>query len=129
MRTLRSQRGIGWFGLLYILATLGVIVMVVIEVGPLYLNQMAIERAVHQTADDPEMANAEPNVIRDSLTHRWDADYIDTLTPKEVKIRRTEKGRSLFYNYEARVNLFYNIFIVIQFSGEEKMRPGSGSTG
>ena len=34
-------------------------------------------------------------------------------------------GRWLKYDYDARVNLFYNIYLVVEFTGEEKMRAAT----
>jgi hypothetical protein len=125
MRMPAKQRGLGWFGMLFVFATIAFVAIVVIKVGPLYLNQMTVERIVKRVADDPDMANAEPQTIRDALQRGWDVDYVDQLDPKDVKIKRTERGRTLSYDYEARVNLFYNVYVVIQSEGEEPMRKSA----
>ncbi|MGQ0619698.1 MAG: DUF4845 domain-containing protein [Panacagrimonas sp.] len=122
LRIPARQRGIGWVGLLFVLGALAFVAIVVIKVGPLYLNQMTVERIVKRVAEDPEMATADPLTIRDALQRGWDADYVDQLKPRDIKIKRTERGRTLIYDYEARVHLFYNIFVVVEFAGQEPMR-------
>lgn len=127
MRTPQRQRGLGWFGMLFVFGTLAFVVICVIKVGPLYLNQFTVAKAVKGVAEDPEMANADALVIRDRLRARWDVDYIDQVDYKDIKIKRTDRGRLLSYDYEARVNLFYNITIAIQFKGDEPMRNSANA--
>lgn len=126
MRRSASQRGLGVLGFLFVLGTIGFLAIVTIKVGPLYMNQMTVERIVKRVAGDPSMANAEPGKIREALQRGWDVDYVDQLEPRDIKIKRTQGGRVLSYEYEARVNLFYNIYVVVLFEGEEPMRQSAG---
>ena len=124
MRTLRSQRGLGWFGLLWVFLSLAFVAICVIKIGPLYLNEMNVSRAVERVAVDPEMANAEPGVIREALGRQWATDYIDEqqISYKDVRVKRTANGRMLVYDYEARVDMFYDIGVFIRFNREYPMR-------
>lgn len=120
---LRSrQKGIGWFGLLFVLGVLGFFTVVGMKVLPLYLNQMKIASSVSKVAGDPSNADAEVGELRKSLQRYWDIESIDALTPKDVKVKRTEQGRFLSYDYEAREHLFYNIYVVIHFQADVPLR-------
>lgn len=116
----------GWFGLLMLFGVIAFVTIVVVKCLPLYLNQMKVAKAVSGVAADAELAAAEPPVIRDRLQRRWDVEDIILLRPKDIKIRRTESGRLLEYDYEARTKLFYNIYVVIHFKDEVRMRSASG---
>lgn len=129
MQIPKRQLGIGWFGLIFVLGTIAFVAIVVIKVGPLYLNEFTVAAAVKGVAEDPEMANADVAKLRDRLRARWDVDYIDQVDYKDIKIKRTERGRVLFYDYDARVNLFYNVFVVVQFTREEPLRNSETSSG
>ena len=123
MRRMSRQKGIGLFGFIFILGMVGFVATITIKVIPLYLNEMKIARAVHQVASDPQYADSDIPFLWDRLQRRWDIEDITMLTPKEVQILREKDGRrAMKYDYEARNNLFYNIFIVIHFTGDEKMR-------
>jgi hypothetical protein len=120
---LRSrQKGMGWFGLLFIFAVLGFFTVVGMKVLPLYLNQMKITSSVNKVAGDPSNANAEVGELRKSLQRYWDIESIDALTPRDIKVKRTEEGRFLSYDYEAREHLFYNIYVVIHFQADVPLR-------
>lgn len=112
----------GWFGLSLVFGAIAFIALCVIKVGPLYSNQFVLVRAVKGVASDPDLATAEPSRIRSALEKRWDVDYIDQIDDKDIKIKRNEKGRYLEYDYEARVHLFYNVYVVVAFKGQEPMR-------
>lgn len=125
-RSVGRQRGLGWFGLLFVFGTIAFFAIIVIKVGPLYLNHMTVVRVVKSVADNPDYASAPPQEIRSTLERRWDIDYIKQIDDRDVKIKRGKSGRLLSYDYEARVNLFYNVFVVIHFKGDHPMKPGSG---
>ena len=120
---LRSrQQGIGWFGLLFVFAVLGFFTVVGMKVLPLYLNQMKIASSVSKVAGDASQADSEVGELRKSLQRYWDIESIDTLTPKDIKVKRTEQGRFLSYDYEAREHLFYNVYVVIHFQADVPLR-------
>lgn len=123
----RRQRGMGWFGLMLVFAAIGFLAIVVIKVGPLYLNHMTVVRVVSNVADDPEMGNANAQQIRSALQRRWDIDYIEQIEARDIKVKRSALGRMLAYDYEARVKLFYNIYVVVHFKDEHLMRNVPGT--
>lgn len=126
MRTPQGQQGLGWFGLLFVFGIIALGAIVTVKCVPLYLNQMKVAKAVNGVANDPEMAGMEAIQIRNRLQRYWDIEDITRITPKDIKILRDERGRTLVYDYEAKTNLFYNISIAIQFQGEATMRNSQG---
>ena len=126
--SLKRQQGMGWFGLTLIFAAIAFLALVAIKVGPLYSNHFVLVKAVKAVADTPELANAEPQRIRSALERRWDVDYIDQIDDKDVKIKRSSQGRVLAYDYEARVNLFYNVYVIVHFKGQHPMRKSLGGS-
>jgi hypothetical protein len=122
MQLRHRQQGLGWFGLLFILGVLAFVAIVGLKTLPIYLNQMKLQSALNKVASEPNMGGADPaRGIRNSLQKYWDIDDINRIQPKDVKIKRTEQGRFLTYDYEAKERLFYNIYIVIHFAGDVRM--------
>ena len=77
-------------------------------------------------ASNPEIGNAEGGeAVRKALQKFWDVDDITRLDYKDVKIKRSDRGRFMVYDYEAKERLFYNIYIVIHFKGEVPLRSAS----
>ncbi len=125
--SIERQRGLGWFGLLFVFGTIAFFAVIAIKVGPLYLNHGTVVRVVKGVADNADYANADAREIKQTLERRWDIDYINQIDDRDIKIKRTERGRVLAYDYEARVNLFYNVFVVLHFKDEYPMKQGTGS--
>lgn len=116
---LRSrQLGLGWFGMLFVLGTIALVAIIVVKTLPIYMNQMKIASSVNKVASDPENGQLEVSQLRKNLARFWEIENIDYLDPKEVNVKRTEAGRFLSYEYEARESLFYNISIVLEFADD-----------
>jgi hypothetical protein len=120
------QRGLGWFGLLFVLGIVAFTAIVVVKCLPIYLNQMKIASSVSKVASDPESGRAEPQHLRTALQRFWDIEDIKYLQPRDIKVKRTANGRFLSYEYEARERLFYNISIVIDFAEDVPLRNVQG---
>ncbi len=114
----QRQAGLSIVGAVFVFGLIALAALLVVKCLPLYLNQMKIARAVHGVSIDPELAGADAGVLRERLQRRWDIESIDALTPQDVKVRRSEAGRALVYDYEARTHLFYNVSLVLHFAGD-----------
>jgi hypothetical protein len=130
MKSMRGQRGVGLFGLIFILGLIGFAAMLVIKCGPLYLNEMSIRRDVAEVANQLGSSGSEVDLdeARRALQKRWDIDYIEQLEAKDITITRGDRGLSLSYDYEARAHLFLNVFVVIHFAHDFPVRsaPNAG---
>lgn len=124
MKTIHGQRGLGIFGLIFLLGLIGFVALVVIKCMPLYLNQMTIARDLNEVAKQVASSGSEIDVtdVRRDIERRWDIDYINQLEPKDIKVGNTDKGMAISYDYEARAHLFYNVFIVIHFAESIPLR-------
>jgi hypothetical protein len=126
MRVPHRQRGLGWLGMLYVFGSIALVAILTIKLMPIYLNEMKIRHTLEAVTQDPEMRGAEAPRLRDAMQRRWDVEDIQVITPRDVAIRRTDEGRFMGYDYEARTLLFYNISIVIHFEGEYPLPGGNG---
>jgi len=118
MRTRQMQHGLGLFGFIFVLALIGFVVLVTVKVVPLYLNQMTLKRDLNEVATQVNTSGSEIDIgeLRRDIEKRFDIDYISQLEAKDIKIVRTDAGMSMGYDYEARANLFANVFVVIHFA-------------
>lgn len=123
MRLPQRQRGLGWLGLLFVFGIIALAATVTIRTLPLYLNQMKVNKAVKTVASDPGAA-ADGAALRSRLQRFWDIEDISGITPRDVQIRRNDRGRFLVYDYEVRTPLFYNISLVIRFRDEVPIANG-----
>ena len=124
MHLRQRQRGLGLWGWIFVLAVIGFVAMIVLQLVPIYLSEMSIERVVKSTAQDPGNAGLPLPQLRSAMRTRWDVEGIKTLDMNEVKLVKSGSGRALAYNYEARAELFYNISVVVHFEKSFPMKGG-----
>ena len=124
MNTLHKQRGLGLFGFIFLFALIGFVALVLVKTVPLYMNQMTLKRDLHEVANTINANGADEDIseIRRDVEKRFDIDYISQIEAKDIMVRRTSKGVMMSYDYEARANLFSNIFIVIHFAEDIPLR-------
>lgn len=123
IRSIERQRGLGWFGLLFLFGTIAFFAIIAVKVGPIFMNHGTVSRVVSTVANQSSPNDAA--AIRRTLESRWAIDYIDHLDHRDVKIRNTPKGKALVYEYAPEVNLFYNVFVVVKFKGEHLLKGNS----
>ncbi len=126
MRLHKHQHGLGMWGWIFVLGVIGFVTMITLQLIPIYLQEMSIQRVVKLTASDGGNANATPQEIRKAMQTRWDVEGITSLSPKDVQLVKTSTGRALSYEYDAKADLFYNLSIVAHFQAKYNM-DGSGN--
>lgn len=126
MQLQKAQRGLGLWGWIFVLGVIGFTAMVTLQLVPIYLAELSIQKVVKQTANDPANSGAPIATLRAAMKPRWDLENITTLDLKDVTLERFGAGRALGYSYEARAPLFANISLVVTF---EKKFPMSGGGG
>jgi hypothetical protein len=126
MRLSNRQQGLGMWGWIFVLGVIGFVTMITLQLIPIYLNEMAIQRVVKLTAQDGSLANADVSTVRKNMQTRWDVEGITSMSPKEVQIVKTPNGRALSYEYDAKADLFYNLTLVAHFQNKFNM-DGSGN--
>ena len=126
MQLQKRQRGLGLWGWIFVLSVIGFVSMVTLQLVPIYLAEMSIQRVVKATATDPANANAPITTLRNNMRTRWDVEGITTLSPNDVVLERYGTGRALSYDYEARAELFGNISLVVHFAQKYPMPGGGG---
>jgi hypothetical protein len=119
------QRGATFLGMAVIIAILGFALYAGIRLAPLYLEYMAIARALEQTAKENSGATS-PQTLRNSLDRRWIIETIDSIQPKDIEIRKAGSGFTMRAWYRAEAPFISNVSLVADF--DKTVRVG-GDTG
>lgn len=107
------QRGATVLGMLVIVAILGVGAFAAMRLVPLYLEYMAVARAMEQTAK--ENAAGTQEALRTSLIRRWAIEDIKSLEPKDIEIKRAGNGFIMRAWYRAESPFVANVSLVVDF--------------
>jgi hypothetical protein len=126
MQLRQRQQGLGLWGWIFVLSVIGFVSMVTLKLVPIYLAELSIQRVVKSTAQDSANSGVPIQTLRKNMKTRWDVEGITTLDVNDIQLKKHGAGRALVYDYEARTDLFYNIYLVVHFEGQFPM-PGGGS--
>jgi len=119
----KSQRGVTFIGWLVLLAPVGVLVYTGIRLTPVYLNYFRVVRALDQLAADSKGdTQINPTAVRLSLEKRFDVEYVDHPTAKEIDIRRDGDHWVAVADYEDLAPLLGNVSILVQFSKQVELQ-------
>ena len=90
------QQGMTAIGLMLILAVLGMIAFGVIQMVPVYLENMKVVQVLNQTKDALDGQNADVGEIRKALSKRVSVEMLyDIKAKKDFVIKRTANGYSV----------------------------------
>jgi hypothetical protein len=112
----QKQKGVTFIGWLFLLIPIGILIYCGIRLTPVYLNYMAVAKAITQVASEHKGEDqVNPTVVRSSLQSRWDVEGINYPEVKSVSVAREGNKWVLEANYEDAVHLFANISLLVHF--------------
>ena len=109
------QRGATALGLLCIVAIIGFALYGGIRVFPIYMEYLAVARAMEQTAKESSGNPTSPQQLRRSLDRRWSIEDIKSLQPTEIEIKKNGTGYSMRAWYRAETPFLANISLAVDF--------------
>jgi hypothetical protein len=109
------QRGATALGMLCIVAVLGFGVYGVIRLVPLYMEYLAVSRALEQTAKENGGSPTTPQQLRTSLDRRWTVEDIKSIDVKQIEIKKAGKGYTMRAWYRAEAPFVANVSLAADF--------------
>jgi hypothetical protein len=120
------QRGATFLGMVVIIAILGFALYAAIRLTPLYLEYMAVARALEQTAKEESGATS-PQTLRNALDRRWTIETIDSIQPKDIEIKKAGSGFTMRAWYRAEAPFISNVSLVADFDKTVKVGGDVGT--
>ena len=112
----KQQQGMTLIGMILVLVVLGLIGFGVIQLVPVYLENMKIVQVLNQVKTDLQGQSASVADIRKSLSKRVDIEALyDVDYRKDFVISRATNGYKVQMKYERRRAYFGNISLVADF--------------
>jgi hypothetical protein len=102
--------------MLCIVAVLGLGLYGVIRLFPLYMEYMAVKRALTQTAKESGGSPTNPGLLRQSLDRRWSIEDIKSIQPKDIEIKKGPAGGyTMRAWYRAEAPFIANVSLAADF--------------
>lgn len=109
------QRGATALGMLCIVAIIGFALYGGIRLFPIYMEYMAVSRALTQTAKENSGSPTNPQALRTSLDRRWTVEDIHSVAVKEIEIKKAGSGYTMRAWYRAEVPFIANVKLAADF--------------
>ena len=110
------QQGITTIGFILVLAVLGLIAFGVIQMVPVYLENMKIVQVLNQTKSSLDGQNASVTDIRETIEKRVDIEGLrEVKARKDFEIKRSANGYTVSVDYERRRPYIANVYLLAVF--------------
>jgi hypothetical protein len=119
----RTQKGLGFAGLLSLVVAIILVAIVGMKVVPAYIEYYTIKKAITGMAQSGELRNASVPDVRRAFERRQQIDDITAIGPSDLEITKEGNEVVISFAYEKRIALLKNVSLLIDFAGSS-----SGST-
>jgi hypothetical protein len=114
-----AQRGMGAKGIFFTLVLLGIVLTLILKLGPSYMGFWTLSSIMDDLAKDPERIQGGRPAIMDRLNKQMDINNVRDMQDKDFSIKKREDNAfDVKVAYERRHHLFYNVDAVLVFSHE-----------
>ena len=120
MRSLQQQKGVTTVGWLIILGLIGFFVLLTLRMSPSYMEYYKISSTLETMAKESGFGT--PREIRLMAEKRFDISYVTSITQKDLNIKPFGQQYLVRAKYESRVHLFANVYVVMTFDKQVKVK-------
>lgn len=116
MGSRNRQRGLTFWGLLFVLAVMAAVLLVSLRLFPVYMEAFKVQQALEQLANLPELEEKPKHEIYDLFMRRMEIEDVDRFNMRNLRqhmsIEREEGRVTITMEYTAVAPLFGNLSIV-----------------
>lgn len=117
MASKKSQRGLSFFGLLFVLAVFGTAIAVGMRAVPTVIEYWAILKAVDKIKGEPTVP-----AIRAAFDRAAAVDDIQSITGKDLDISKDPTGDKVFvrFAYQRELHLAGPAYLLLKYEGSSR---------
>lgn len=115
----KQQQGMTTIGLIILVAFIGLFGFAILQMVPVYLENMRIQQVMTQTKTNLDGQKASVIEIRAALSKGANVESLyDLDVRKDFEIKRTETGYKVSTEYQREKNFIANVYLLAKFSHE-----------
>jgi len=115
MRNLTSQRGLTLISLATILFLIGFFTLLILKIGPIYMNHGKVMNAMAAVEKDPDLLTMSREQIKNSFDKRFNINYVDHISSNDLKITKRSNYVKVELQYEVVEKIFGNLSVLVEF--------------
>jgi hypothetical protein len=112
----RHQQGLTFISLVFILALIAFFVLLGLKIGPIYLNHSKVASALAEIEKIPDIEEQSEAEIRDSLSKRFNINYVDDVTQDDIKVTSYNGYLKVAIEYEVVKKIAGNLSVLVEFN-------------
>jgi len=112
----RQQAGITTLGFIILIVFIGLFAFAAIRLTPVYLNYMKVVGVIDGVYDEFDGQKATRQVIRNSISRRFDVDSVGVITYRDVTVTAVDGGTEVRAEYDHTAPFIYNVSFTVHFN-------------
>lgn len=112
----KHQQGLTFISLVFILGLIALFVLLGLKIGPIYLNHSKVVSTLSELKRTPDIEYQSESEIRNSLSKRFNINYVNDVTQENITITRHENYLKIVIEYEVVKNIAGNLSVLITFN-------------
>jgi hypothetical protein len=116
MRTsLNRQGGLTFISIALILGLIAFFTLLILKIAPIYINHGRVVNALAAVKETTDITTKTKQEISSSLEKRFDMNYVEHVTPQDIKIVAQPGYVSVNIDYERVEKIFGNLSVLVEF--------------
>ncbi|MBP1148993.1 DUF4845 domain-containing protein [Methylocaldum sp. RMAD-M] len=110
------QSGLTLIGFLFVLFLIGFFSLLVLKIGPVYLEHYKVVSSLESLKKDNDLASKTRDEILTLLQKRWEINMVERVSTKDVKIIKEGSYLKIEIAYDVAEHLFGNVDALLHFN-------------
>jgi hypothetical protein len=116
MHRVKNQTGLTAIGLILTLIPVGLAVYIVLRVAPVYIEALSVGDVVNSLKKELDLKEKSLEEISKLIQKRlYEINNVSSVARDDIKIQKTVNDVTVIIDYEARVPLFGNVALALDF--------------
>jgi hypothetical protein len=111
----KYQQGYTLISLIFILGLIGLFVLLLFKIGPIYLDHSKVVNALAAIEQTTDVETKTESEIRSSLDKRFNMNYVSAIKAQEVKILKRGNYLKVEAEYEVVEKIVGNLSVLVEF--------------
>jgi Domain of unknown function (DUF4845) len=113
--TSKHQQGYTLISLIFILGVFGFFVMLILKIGPIYLDHSKVESALSAVEKSTDIETKSEYDVKSSLAKRFNLNYVTRAKMEDVKITKRGNYLKVDIEYEVVEKILGNLSVLVEF--------------
>jgi len=114
----KKQQGLTLISLIFVLGMIGFFTLLVLKVGPIYMDHNKVVQALESVKNRPGIENESKQGVWLALNKQFGMNYVYDIKKKDVKITSRPGYLKIKIVYHTKQLLFANLSVWVDFDNE-----------